>query len=1503
MSDGPGTATERAALHATALRARGHTQPERYTYVDSATNIDISSSRAHANRVEEIPVDSRPHISGVGGGTVPTHYVYRSVPEPLRLPGVATEYRTVWSPDCPYNIISTDTLGRLGLDTFTVSAEGGQMYLSPSGADPRDKTTRVRCVRTNGLHALPYTVKALAARSAGNATTRLPPGLNVPKSSGGQTHSHSGGGEEPTAFSTGDTVTRTPSRVSQPQDSPGQTCSRNDGGDEPDKHMPPLDTCDMPNDECSMSARGANGASTHANTETAGKASGTPEHVAGVEYQPVTRADSVTTEPGRAKQRRPVPYAQFRQRLGNASHNETMHAAKRMGVRLIGSEGHRSRLDHERATANQIATAARRVTDPGIFPRARTTVITDTVGPMPMSALGNRYLQSWFIKGRPGHITVTCAPDKSAAASWRGFQVFAQEHGIELQRDAIYQSLEVVHDCGTEYLKEFLAESKRAGFAQRSATPHKNKKFEAHPSEGANRLLEAQTRINIVGARARFAAWDMDARRYWDRAVKYGAIQIAVRFHCRDHDIGYDQMVRELIAPGFGALGTVKVQAGDTSHRQPGGKQLADRSVPGLFIGATPNHKCIMLLRDASVMVTSDVSFPIEETINDTSELTNAATNDEWARDIAAAFGSEQRGASAAAESSLGAAPEATVSGKQPNTKPNTVPSRTSDQSIRSDAGRRSQPGDSPVKWTDRRNSGEIPSTKPGQAESEIEVLTGSESNLPAKVQKQQSDSPSTTEATPTVEAPMESDADASDDEPTFVDHEGKTVSIGDRIAVERGGAEQYGVVTDIDRSDQQTPGGEVRVDFADGTDDYEYYPLQPHRRAPMRKRFDAATHRALVGVWSRPVCLRLAATSPPRAPHPSVAEYLDSAGNILPQYLDGTATLPPAPPLPGPEARIITPITTEEALSLPEALFWLHSHIGELRGHLSPTNRPPTFHYTTERPRGRRLHVKFIYKVKRRQDDTIEKFKGRAVIAGWWLKRGVHYADSYTGQSPWSDVRDLESLGVSMRLRVYEADLVQAFPFASMPPAPNGEPVIAEMPTSSKIFTKEGAEMFVHADQAWYGHPAAGNALAELLCRVFTGRGVKSGEERCTVRLVQHPAQPVVFVAQHPPGHEWHGEVFWLHVSTDNLRTYTSCDAMQHEFMEWCDRNFQTTGGRVALQDQEPQTFNGVRFSYINGAVQLDMPAYIAQLLDEVGLSHANPASTPMAMGTVLRLGEAPRTASDQLAVVESVNKVFNTGHTLYSEIVTYYSHLVSSVGWIASKVGPILLLPHSVLCRSLAAPTKAAFTALKRVLRFLAGNQNLHVTYKPDREYDWRRGDYPVYEMQSDASYADDPDDRRSQGAFTGGFRHQAITTAESKKGHRVATSTDQAEAQHAGSACKHAEYKRNFLGFLGVPTDQPTTLSVDNYATYLRNSCSVRKWSPASKQLDVLERYIVECVERNIVKLQHSSGHLPEHPQPGEGFKVDALTKVLPMSSTNFYHRELHGPDLISAAPGRG
>ena len=168
LPTGTSSITDRAEQCIKALRARGHANPTRYTFVDSATNVNMSSSCANAIRVDPMPAHERPEVAGVSGGVEQTHHVYRAVPPALRMPGSKDTHRTMWSANNVYDITSTDTLAELGLDVFTVSAEDGQMYLSPSGLDPRDERTRTKCERVSGLQALP-------TRRRPEPTRRQPP--------------------------------------------------------------------------------------------------------------------------------------------------------------------------------------------------------------------------------------------------------------------------------------------------------------------------------------------------------------------------------------------------------------------------------------------------------------------------------------------------------------------------------------------------------------------------------------------------------------------------------------------------------------------------------------------------------------------------------------------------------------------------------------------------------------------------------------------------------------------------------------------------------------------------------------------------------------------------------------------------------------------------------------------------------------------------------------------------------------------------------------------------------------------------------------------------------------------------------------------------------------------------------------------------------------------------------------------------------------------------------
>ena len=86
------------------------------------------------------------------------------------------------------------------------------------------------------------------------------------------------------------------------------------------------------------------------------------------------------------------------------------------------------------------------------------------------------------------------------------------------------------------------------------------------------------------------------------------------------------------------------------------------------------------------------------------------------------------------------------------------------------------------------------------------------------------------------------------------------------------------------------------------------------------------------------------------------------------------------------------------------------------------------------------------------------------------------------------------------------------------------------------------------------------------------------------------------------------------------------------------------------------------------------------------------------------------------------------------------------------------------------------------------------------------------------------------------------------------------------------------------------------MDNFATFNSAGAPIRKWSPASKQFDIEEKFIVECAERGIIAIHIKPGNLPEDPRPGEGFVADAMTKPMTASEMAFYYPELHGVNSL-------
>ena len=633
--------------------------------------------------------------------------------------------------------------------------------------------------------------------------------------------------------------------------------------------------------------------------------------------------------------------------------------------------------------------------------------------------------------------------------------------------------------------------------------------------------------------------------------------------------------------------------------------------------------------------------------------------------------------------------------------------------------------------------------------------------------------------------------------------------------------------------------------------------------------------------VPATPTALSFATRRGAHTPHPSVCACLDADGNVLGKYLKGTSQLPPAPQLPQMHRDAQPPLPTSfaEAMASPHAIFWLHALLAEYHGHVSPRKHRPTWEYNTQRRFNgtRRMFAKLVYSYKF-DGYRLSRFKIRIVMAGFGLVRGTDYTESYVGAPPISNLRGLEAVAIMLGLRVAEMDLKMAYTCATMPAVPNTDEPVQMTPCAGiKTFdVLTGVLELLDLLQALYGHPAAGAGLAQELHAAFTGQTTPT----CSVPLVQSAAQPCVFKAVYPANHEFHGEIFWVWLFNDNIRTYYSHPKIHEDFRVWLAGRYEITGGDD-LRHQDPSQCLGIQFTYTPGQVTLNMPAYVQQLIAEHGMADANPTTTPLPC-EFLSQHTVPDTDEECEIVRLWFNKNFSRTDATYADTVTFYRSIAGAIAWPAIQCAPALALTSSLQGRNLHAPSIPAGQGIKKSVRFLCGHVEIGVTYKQTRTYNWRAGEFPEFEFFSDASLGDDNATRRSQGGYVGRFIGQAPHVWRSGGSNKVRLSTTTAELDWAAEAGREIEYERMFWQFLGFPVNKPTKLYCDNAAAVMHVQSPIRKFSPRTKSLDMKTKYIVELVHHNVLEIIHV---------PGVDNPADMMTKPSALAMVEKFHPILH------------
>jgi hypothetical protein len=198
----------------------------------------------------------------------------------------------------------------------------------------------------------------------------------------------------------------------------------------------------------------------------------------------------------------------------------------------------------------------------------------------------------------------------------------------------------------------------------------------------------------------------------------------------------------------------------------------------------------------------------------------------------------------------------------------------------------------------------------------------------------------------------------------------------------------------------------------------------------------------------------------------------------------------------------------------------------------------------------------------------------------------------------------------------------------------------------------------------------------------------------------------------------------------------------------------------------------------------------------------------------------------------------------------------------WPALATRPDLAYSVQTLSQFSSNPTETHWTATSRVLRYLNGTRDLGITL----------GGLTIAELvdllgYSDADWGSNPVDRRSISGFAF-LLGKSLISWNSKKQPTVALSSMEAEYMAVSHAAREAIWLRNLLLELGLTSEHPTLINVDNQGAI--DFSKSQTFHGRSKHIDIRHHFIRERISSQEIEVTHCAS---------EDNLADVLTKALP------------------------
>ena len=438
-------------------------------------------------------------------------------------------------------------------------------------------------------------------------------------------------------------------------------------------------------------------------------------------------------------------------------------------------------------------------------------------------------------------------------------------------------------------------------------------------------------------------------------------------------------------------------------------------------------------------------------------------------------------------------------------------------------------------------------------------------------------------------------------------------------------------------------------------------------------------------------------------------------------------------------------PLNYQEAIESPDKINWLKAMKEEMT-----SIKNNNVYEVTSLPEGKRcIQCRWVYRIKRNLDGTINRYKARLVAKGFSQKPGIDYFETFSPVARYDTIRSILSIATTLKMDLMQFDIKTAFLYGEL----NEEIYMTQPPGF-----EDGSDKVLLLKKGLYGLKQAPRQWNEKVNKFFADQNFNQcqADKCCFVNYDDGLTVCIIYV-------------------DDGLIAST-----KHQQLTKLINNLQSS---FEVKVHPPQVFVGMEIyqSEDKSTIKIKQSNYIKELLKRFNMDQCKPVTTPG--DTNIKLSSSNQPPDTRFPYQEAV------GALLYLSIISR-----PDITFMVNKQSQFNCCYNEEHWKS-----------IKRIFRYLKGTIETGITYSsPSSNFELIG--------YCDADYAADVDTRKSTSGFVVTLSGSPVSWA-SRLQRSVAQSTTEAEYVAIADCVKDILWYKQLLSEFRIEIESPIKIMSDN------------------------------------------------------------------------------------------